>query len=440
MENIILLIFAAMILACVFTGKPVLIGLLAGLVLFCAYALRKGFTLRETGKMCLSGILTAKNVLITFCIIGFLTGIWRIGGTVPAIVCRASHLIRPSVIVPLTFLLNCGLSFLIGTSFGTSATMGLICATIAGSMGVNRALIGGAVLSGVYFGDRCSPVSTSALLTAEVTGTNLYRNIRNMVKISVIPFIASTALYALLGLRTSPAAAGPDVEAMFSRTFDISWPMLLPAAVILILAAFRVPVKRTLIASVAMSFLCCLAFQHLTVGAIVHAMIFGYHTDDPEISSMLSGGGLVSMFRNGSIVLVASCYSGIFRKTGLLRNLQDTLQKIADRHFPFLGILAGALLSSVIACNQTLAIMMTGELCENFSGNPEEFALAIEDSAVLFPAVIPWSIACAAPLDFIGSPDSSVFFAFYLIFLPLWHLLKEFLASRKAAKKAAGNR
>lgn len=434
MNNVILLIFSVMLLACVFTGKSVLIALVAGLLLFVLYAVKKGFSIRETGKMCLSGILTARNVLITFCIIGCLTGIWRAGGTIPAIVCRASGLIRPSVIVPLTFLLNCCLSFLMGTSFGTSATMGLICATIADSMGVSQAVIGGAVLSGAYFGDRCSPVSTSALLTASVTKSDLYKNIRNMIKISVVPFLVSTALYTLLGLKSSATSAGLDVEAVFSTCFDLSWPMLLPAVAILLFAALRLPVQWTLTASIAISFLCCLVFQHLGVREILEAMIFGYHSENPEVNAMLSGGGLVSMFRTGAIVLVASCYSGIFRKTGLLNNLQNSLKKISDRHFPFLSILAGALLSSIIACNQTLSIMMTEELCEDFGGEPEEFALAIEDSAVLFPAVIPWSIACAAPLAFIGAPNSSVCFAFYLLLLPLWHLLSAYNASRKTGQ------
>lgn len=54
--------------------------------------------------------------------------------------------------------------------------------TMAQTIGVNPVFAGGAVLSGIFFGDRCSPVSTSAMLVSEVTRTDLYENIKGMVK------------------------------------------------------------------------------------------------------------------------------------------------------------------------------------------------------------------------------------------------------------------
>jgi AGCS family alanine or glycine:cation symporter len=66
--------------------------------------------------------------------------------------------------------------------------MGVICATMANTMGIDLVLVGGAMLSGVYFGDRCSPVSTSALLVAELTGTNIFQNIKGMIRTALVPF------------------------------------------------------------------------------------------------------------------------------------------------------------------------------------------------------------------------------------------------------------
>lgn len=77
--------------------------------------------------------------------------------------------------------------------------MGLISMTIASTLGASKALVGGAVLSGIYFGDRCSPVSTSALLTADLTGTNLYDNIQRMMKSALVPFLLSLVFYGLMG-------------------------------------------------------------------------------------------------------------------------------------------------------------------------------------------------------------------------------------------------
>jgi NhaC family Na+:H+ antiporter len=431
MENLILLLFAAMLLICVFLKGPILAALLGGLALFSGYALRQGFSFRETVAMWLSGVRTAKNVLLTFCIIGFLTGLWRACGTIPSIVYYASGVIRPSLIVLLTFLLNCLLSFLIGTSFGTAATMGLICMTIAATMGIDRSLIGGAVLSGIYFGDRCSPVSTSALLTAEITGTDLYDNIKAMFKSAFVPFLLTLGLYAFLGAGSTSGEPTVHVGALFSQHFDVSWPMLVPAVSILVLAAFRVSVKKTLSTSVLLSVICCLHFQGMSFEEVIHTMIFGFSSPVPDLDAMLRGGGATSMVRTGAIVLVGSCYSGIFKRTGLLHNLQRVFEKIASALTPFAGVMGAAVISSIIACNQTLSIMMTKELCSDLVPDKKKLAISIENTAVVLSALVPWSIAGAAPLAFIEAPVSSMFFAFYLYLLPLWQLLLSFLQRRK---------
>ena len=179
MELAVLTLFAVLLIGALAAGVPILYALIAGLILFSAYSLKCGFTLEQTWKMCLKGVNTVKNVLITMTIIGVLTGLWRSSGTIPAIVGYCVQLITPSVFLLLTFLLNSLVSFLIGTSFGTAATMGAICIAMAQAMDISLALAGGAAISGAFFGDRCSPVSTSTLLVAEVTHTDMYKIYRN---------------------------------------------------------------------------------------------------------------------------------------------------------------------------------------------------------------------------------------------------------------------
>lgn len=111
---------------------------------------------------------TAKGALIIF--IDMLTGLWRASGTISALVSLAAGFFTPATLV-LMALISCSVvSFLVGTSFGTAATMGVMCATIGQSAGVEPAVLGGAILSGCYFGDRCSPVSSSAYLVATLLG------------------------------------------------------------------------------------------------------------------------------------------------------------------------------------------------------------------------------------------------------------------------------
>ena len=143
-------------------GWPIVSALLVGLVLFVGWALRQGYGLRAVGVMLWSGIRTAKNVLIVFLLIGVLTALWRACGTVPLLICYAVDLIHPGTLVITSFLLTCAVSALMGTSFGAAATMGAVCMTAAASMGVSPVLAGGAVLSGVFFGDRCARSSGSS--------------------------------------------------------------------------------------------------------------------------------------------------------------------------------------------------------------------------------------------------------------------------------------
>ena len=200
--------FCGGLLLCLLLDWSILYALLAGLLLFLLYGRRKGFGWKALLGMALAGVKTVKNILITFLLIGVLTALWRAAGTIPVIVCYAARLIRPGVFLVMTFLLNAGVSVLTGTSFGTAATIGVICAAMGATMGVDARLTGGAVLAGAFFGDRCSPVSTSALLVSELTKTDIYGNIRRMLRTALVPFLLSVAFYFALGLFTAGPPTG----------------------------------------------------------------------------------------------------------------------------------------------------------------------------------------------------------------------------------------
>lgn len=187
MEMVTIISFCIVLILCIILNISILYALITGLMIFCIYGRLKGHTLKQLVSMIISGVKTAKNILLVFVLIGMLTALWRACGTIPMIICYAVRLIHPRSVVLMSFLLNCGVSVLTGTSFGTAATMGVICMTMAVSMGANPVFVGGAILSGVYFGDRCSPVSTSALLVSELTGTSIFDNIRHMLRTALLP-------------------------------------------------------------------------------------------------------------------------------------------------------------------------------------------------------------------------------------------------------------
>ena len=128
------------------------------------------------------------------------------------------------------------------------------------------------------------------------------------------------------------------------------------------------------------------------------------------------------MLRVTAIVCLSSAYSGIFKKTGLLNQLQESIQRLSHRITAYGATLLASMLAAAVACNQTLAVMLTDQLCESTNPDSENFAIDLEDSAVVVAALIPWSIAGGAPLSSAGAPLPSIFFAFFLYLLPLWRL------------------
>lgn len=431
MELITLGSFCALLLACVALDLSILYALAGGLVLFLLYGKWKGYAWGELAQMSLSGIKTVKNILITFLLIGMLTALWRDAGTIPVIVCYATQLIRPSLFLVMVFLLNCGVSLLTGTSFGTAATMGVICATMAATMGMDLLLVGGAMLSGVYFGDRCSPVSTSALLVSELTKTNIFRNIKNMIRSALVPFLITCAIYTVVGLLTSRGGETPDLRQLFGREFVLSWVALLPAVVILVLSLLQINVKIAMTASILTALPIGVLVQDTAVGELPRLLLLGYQAADGEVAAMLNGGGITSMIRVACIVCLSSSYSGIFQKTGLLDKAKEAIARLSARTTIYAAILCTSVLGGMVACNQTLTIMLTHQLCNELEEDKETMALHLEDTAVLIAPIIPWSIAGGVPLASIGGPTASILFACFLYLVPAWRLLLSFWEKKR---------
>lgn len=431
MEILTLGLFCAFLLACVLLDLSILYALVGGLVLFLLYGKRKGYSWAELVKMSIDGIKTVKNILITFVLIGLLTALWRDAGTIPVIVCYAAKLIRPSIFLLMVFLLNCGVSVLTGTAFGTAATMGVICATMAATMQMNLLLVGGATLSGVYFGDRCSPVSTSALLVAELTKTNIFTNIKNMIRSAMIPFLASCAIYLAVGLVTNKGGETMDLSQLFGREFNLTWIALLPAIVILALSLLQVNVKIAMTASILTALPISLLIQHTGLAELPRLLFSGYRAVDSDVAAMLNGGGVMSMVRVGCIVCLSSSYSGIFRKTGLLDGAKQAIQNLSDRTTPYVAAFCTSVVSSMVACNQSLTIILTSQLCGELEEDKEKLANILEDTAVVIAPLIPWSIAGAVPLASVGAPTASIFFACFLYLLPAWRLVLSAVGKKK---------
>ena len=419
---IAILLFSVSLIFCLLLNFSVVYALIVGYIIFIIYGLIKGHDIKVLIKKSFEGVLTVKNILLVFILIGMITALWRASGTIAFIVYMGSKLISPSIVILLTFLLCSILSLLIGTSLGTAATMGVISVSIGKAMGINPYYLGGAVLSGIYFGDRCSPMSTSALLITELTKTNLYTNIKLMLKTSIIPFIATCLFYLFLGLKSSTSPVSIDATNIFKENYNLNIVVIVPAILIIILSLFKVNVKKTMLLSIFISFIIAMFFQKESVTSLINYCVYGFHHSNEKLNSMMKGGGILSMLNVGLIVAISSSYSGIFKETKMLVLMKKYLKEFSKKNSNYFVIFLSSIISGAIACNQSLGIILTYELCEELE-DKQNMAIILENTIVLLAGLIPWNIAMAVPLKTVDIGLMSGLFAFYLYFLPLWNLL-----------------
>ena len=433
--------FCACLMALVALGAPVLVPLTIGFLMFCGYGIARGHSVRDVLGMALDGISGARGVLESFMLIGILTALWRAAGTISEVVLLATPFVTPAMAPLAVFLLTGAMSFLMGTAFGTAATMGVVCMTIATSMGASSLLCGGAVLAGSYFGDRCSPMSSSALLVRSVTHTTLGQNLRSMMRSALVPLAVTLLIYGLAGLALAPAggAAASGTTAALVGYFDQGVVALLPVVPVLVLPLARVGMKRTMAASIAIAALVSVLARGVAPADLVWSAVAGYVPAGAGtvVRSLMSGGGIVSMLNASAIVCLSSSFSGLFMGTGLLDGIRGHVAGLAERVTPFAAVLAVAVPASMIACNQTLGTMLANDLCSGLEPTSDSLALDLEDSAVVVSPLVPWSTACAAVVTMCGAPEMCWATAVYLWLIPLWHLAAT-LAARHGSRASRG--
>lgn len=136
--------------------------------------------------------------------------------------------------IVVAFLLPLVLSFALGTSFGVVGTAGVMLMILARSSGVDPLIVAGAIMSGAYLGDRCSPASSAAALTANVSNVNQKDYMKMMLKTSVFPVAVTLAVFIFLSVKNPIDAANTDILSALSNSFNLSWYVVLPAVIILI--------------------------------------------------------------------------------------------------------------------------------------------------------------------------------------------------------------
>lgn len=426
------IIFILAMIGCIMSGHTMVIALFIGLIVFAATGYKNGFSVGELTKMGKDGLKDAIVVVEVMFVIGFITAIWRASGTIAFFVYWGIKIITPNLFIIITFALCCLLSYALGTSFGVAGTVGVIFMTLARSGGVSEVATAAAIMSGIYFGDRGSPVSSSAILVAAVTKTDILSNVKMMMRTGLAALILSTVVYGISSWLNPIHNVDQSFLMTLQSEFVISWWCVIPAVFMLVLPLFKVQVLHAMLISIASGVALSLFVQHMEFLPLLKAMIFGYESTG-SLGHIINGGGLVSMIEVVFIVAISCTYSGIFAGTNMLSGIQDKLKPMMKYIGRFGTMVVVSFVTLAMFCNQTIASMMCNDILskpyQEAGASKEELAMDIENSVIVLAAVVPWVIACSVPLSFMEVGYEVVPFSCYLFLIPICYAIQKKVAN-----------
>lgn len=412
-------------------------GIVIALLLISLFSLYRGIPLE---KVIESGYRSGRKsflVIEIFFLVGILSAMWINSGTIPGIVYYGIKFMDPTYFYISAFIITSIVSFLLGSSFGTSGTIGIAMIAVGRGLGVDPYIAGGAIISGAYFGDRCSPVSSSANLVATLTETNLYENIKRMFKTSVIPFVITCIFYSLVTNSFEVSSVENPLAKEIYENFNLNLIIFLPVVLILFAALLKIKVKISIGISIISAFIVGFYIQNYTLVDLIESMTFGFTLNkNIPLSDILKGGGLLSMWKACLIVFTSCCISGIIDELKLLKNFDRILMNLKGKTKLFLSTITVSILTSALGCNQSIAVVMTNEVMKKIYSekklSKEELAIDIENTSILIPALIPWNIAGLIPATMMGLDSFRYIpYSFYLYLVPLTILIITYIKNRE---------
>ena len=416
-------VFLCGIFLCMATGWSLAIGLVLGLVCFSLVARRRGNPWREIVSMAGQGVRTAMVVLRVLLVIGCLTGLWRASGTIAFFVYTGLKLITPHIFLLAAFLLSTVMSLTFGSAFGVAGTAGVVLAVMARTGGADLAMTAGAVLSGAYLGERISPASSSATLAAAVAGTDQNALQRSMWRTTPLPLALSVVLYGALSVLFPIRQVDPTILNALEEAFDLSWVTVLPAVILLALPFFHFKTVWSILVSCAAASVLAALLQGESWTRLLGCAVWGYSVEHPELSSILSGGGIVSMINGMCIVFFSCASSGVLNGARLLDPVKERLERLVERTDLMAATALVSIGSAAVLCNQSIALVLTqqmmGDSFRRRGKGGEELGRALGNTAIPLPGLVPWAIACSVPLAAMQAPSAAVLFAFFLYLCPI---------------------
>jgi NhaC family Na+:H+ antiporter len=393
-----------------------------------------------------ANVKDTSNAIYILILIGGLAGTWLVGGIVPAMIYYGLELINATFFLPTAVVIAALVSLSTGSSWSTTATVGIALMGIGQTMGIPVAIVAGAVISGAYFGDKLSPLSDTTNLAPAMAGTDLFTHIRYMLYTTVPSLLISLILFTIIGLKYAEGALNAEeiatVQNLIQETFNITpWVFAVPIGVIVLISR-----KTDALVAIAMG----------TIGGLIMALLFQgevmtilgngefprYETalrsvygeisipsENAILSDLLSSSGMSGMMGTVWLVLSAMAFGGAMEACGFLTIITNAIVGLAKNT-------ASLITSTLIACgvlnvtasDQYLAIVVPGRMFKDVYKKrglaPENLSRTLEDSGTVTSVLIPWNTCGAYQSSVLGVATGDYFiYAFFNLISPIMTLI-----------------
>lgn len=385
-----------------------------------------------------TNIKSTTGAILILLMVGSLAGTWLISGIIPTMIYYGLQILNPTIFLAACVVICAVISVATGSSWTTSATVGIALIGIAEALGISVGMTAGAILSGAYFGDKLSPLSDTTNLAPAMAGTDLFTHIRYMTLTTVPTIIITLIVFLILGFSIDPSGT-PDTGVILKAieaSFNISpWLFVVPGLVILLIVRKTSPLIALLLGTL-LGALAALIFQPGVVSDITGADSLTFETgymgimnaitvdtqittENEQLNDLFSSGGMAGMLGTIWLIICAMVFGGIMDAIGALAAISKALLNLFHTTFGlFTSTVISCLALNATASDQYLAIVVPGKMFAKAYRDkglaPENLSRSLEDSGTVTSVLIPWNTCGAYHSGVLGVPVASYFF--YAIF------------------------
>ena len=371
--------------------------------------------LSEVGE----NVKSTTSALLILLMVGALSGTWLASGIIPAMIYYGLDILHPSYFLAACVVICAIISIATGSSWTTSATVGIALVGIANALDISAGMTAGAVLSGAYFGDKMSPLSDTTNLAPAMAGGELFSHIRYMTLTTVPTITITLIVFIIIGLfqDATGQADTASIQAAIKESFNINgWLFLVPVAVIVLIVKKTPPLLALLIGTL-LGALFALLFQPEIVSTlgggeqlnfesaykgILNAITVdsAIETSNPLLNDLFSSGGMAGMLGTIWLIMCAMVFGGIMDGIGALQRITKTLLEMATSTFGlFASTVASCIGLNATASDQYLALVVPGKMFAKAYKDrglaPENLSRTLEDSGTVTSVLIPYN-TCGA--------------------------------------------